>query len=99
MGFGISLRRELLFIMGGREDKQIIHATCRTDRRLVMETAATPYNPFDYLETQEEIDTYLADAFLDEEPRVFLIALGFLAQKRGMTEVAKRAGVNRESLH
>ena len=44
-------------------------------------------------------DAYLAAAFLDEDPRVFLVALGFLARKRGMGEVAKLAGVNRESLY
>ena len=59
----------------------------------------TPYNPFDYLEGQGEIDAYLSEAFLDEDPRVFLVALGFLAKKKGMSEVAKRAGVNRESLY
>jgi len=62
-----------------------------------MET--TPWNPFDYLETQDEMNHYLADAFLDEDPRVFLVALGFLAKKKGMSEVAKHAGVNRESLY
>ena len=25
-----------------------------------------PYNPFDYLQTQEEIDEYLQDAFMDD---------------------------------
>jgi len=59
----------------------------------------TPYNPFDYLTGQDEIDTYLAEAFADKDPRVFLVALGFLAKKKGMSEVAKRAGVNRESLY
>ena len=65
----------------------------------VMKTETSPYNPFDYLESPEEIDAYLATAFLDEDPRVFLVALGFLARKRGMGEVAKLAGVNRESLY
>ena len=64
-----------------------------------MNTETTLYNPFDYLESPEEIDAYLAAAFLDEDPRVFLVALGFLARKRGMGEVAKLAGVNRESLY
>ena len=40
-----------------------------------------------------------AAAFLDEAPRVFLVALGFLARKKGMAEVARIAGVNRESLY
>ena len=64
-----------------------------------MKTETGPWNPFDYLETQNEMNQYLTDAFLDEDPRVFLVALGFLAKKRGMNEVAKLAGVNRESLY
>ena len=64
-----------------------------------METENTPYNPFDYLDNQSEIDAYLAAAFEDEDPRVFLVALGFLAKKKGMAEVAKLTGVNRESLY
>ena len=39
-----------------------------------------------------------AAAFLDEAPRVFLVALGFLARKKGLAEVARLAGVSRESL-
>ena len=65
----------------------------------VMKTETTLYNPFDYLESPEEINAYLATAFLDEDPRVFLVALGFLARKKGMAEVARIAGVNRESLY
>ncbi|MGR0481047.1 MAG: addiction module antidote protein [Candidatus Electronema sp. V4] len=58
-----------------------------------------PYNPFDYLETKEEINEYLNNAYLDEDRRVFLVALGYLAKKQGMAEVAKKAGLNRESLY
>lgn len=64
-----------------------------------MDKTTTNWNPFDYLEGQEEINQYIADVFLDDDPRVFLVALGFLARKKGMSEVAKLAGVNRESLY
>jgi probable addiction module antidote protein len=57
------------------------------------------YNPFDYLETKEEINEYLNNAYLDEDHRVFLVALGYLAKKQGMAEVAKKAGLTRESLY
>jgi len=64
-----------------------------------MATGIKSYNPFDYLETKEEINQYLNNAYLDEDPRVFLVALGYLAKKQGMAEVAKKAGLNRESLY
>jgi probable addiction module antidote protein len=64
-----------------------------------MTVKTSPYNPFDYLNTAEEINGYLSAAFADEDPRVFLIALGHLARKRGMSEVARKAGVNRVSLY
>lgn len=62
-----------------------------------MET--TPYNPFDYLETKEEINEYLNNAFMDDDSRMFIVALGYLAKKKGMTQVAKKTGLNRESLY
>lgn len=55
----------------------------------------SPYNPFDHLENDEEINEYLSTAFNDEDPHVFLIALGYLAKKRGMAEIARLSGVNR----
>jgi len=64
-----------------------------------MTITTKPYNPFDYLETREEINEYLNNAYMDEDPRIFLIALGHLAKKKGMTRVAKKAGLNRESLY
>ena len=57
------------------------------------------FNPFDYLETQEEIDAYLQACFDDEDPRVFINALGHLARHQGVSDVARAAGLNRESLY
>ncbi len=64
-----------------------------------MAIQTTPYNPFDYLKTAEEISEYLNDAFQDDDPQLFIVALGYLAKKKGMTRVAKEAGLNRESLY
>ena len=41
-----------------------------------MTLKTTPYNPFDYLETREEVNDYLNDAFQDEDPHLFIVALG-----------------------
>jgi len=64
-----------------------------------MNIKTSPYNPLDYLETKEEISEYLNNAFMDENPQVFLIALGHFGQKKGMMKVAKETGLNRESLY
>jgi probable addiction module antidote protein len=64
-----------------------------------MKVKTSPYNPLDYLETKEEINEYLNSAFMDDDPQIFLIALGHLAKKEGMSKIAKEAGVNRESLY
>lgn len=64
-----------------------------------MKVKISDYNPLDYLETKEEISEYLNNAFQDDDPRVFLIALGHLAKKKGMMEVARETGLNRESLY
>lgn len=64
-----------------------------------MGTETKPFNPFDYMETQEEIDGYLLECFNDDDPRVFINALGHLARHYGMSEVARAAGLNRESLY
>lgn len=57
------------------------------------------FNPFDYMETQEEINAYLLECFNDEDPQVFVNALGHLARHYGVSEVARAAGLNRESLY
>jgi len=62
-----------------------------------METTA--YNPLDYLQTPEEISAYLDEAFADEDPRIFIVALGYLAKKKGMSQIARDSGLSRESLY
>jgi DNA-binding phage protein len=37
-----------------------------------MSTDITAFNPFDYFESQAEINDYLATCFADEDPGVFL---------------------------
>ena len=64
-----------------------------------MKVKTSPYNPLDYLETKEEVNEYLGNAFMDDDPQIFLIALGHIAKKKGMTKIAKETGLNRESLY
>ena len=57
------------------------------------------FNPVDYLETEAEISEYLHEAFLDDDPQVFVIALGHLVRHHGVAKVASMTGLNRESLY
>lgn len=60
------------------------------------------YAPFDaaaYLDNDEVIAEYLTAAAEDPNPEVFLAALGDVAKARGMAQIAKDAGLGRESLY
>jgi probable addiction module antidote protein len=64
-----------------------------------MKTETKPYNPFDHLLTQEDMSDYLTQAFLDDDPAVFVTALGHVAKAKGITQLATDTGLNRESLY
>ncbi|HEY7905803.1 MAG TPA: addiction module antidote protein [Wenzhouxiangella sp.] len=62
-------------------------------------TQLTEYNPFDHLLREDELSQYLTDAYEDEDPAVFVVALGHAIKHKGVAQVAKAAGLNRESLY
>ena len=60
----------------------------------------TTYKPFDrarYLDNDEVIAEYLSAAAEGSNPEVFLAALVDVAKTRGMAQIAKDAGLGRES--
>lgn len=59
----------------------------------------TVFDPSDYLDNEEVIAAYLTEAVQDEDPAMFMHALAHVAKARGMTQVAKDAGLGRESLY
>ena len=64
-------------------------------------TKTIPYDIAEQLRTPEEMAAYL-DAWLDEAPDDapgIARALGDIARAKGMTQVAKDAGLSRESLY
>jgi probable addiction module antidote protein len=70
----------------------------KTDRRTVSHEASV----LDRLRKDPEFAVEYLKAAMDddEEPRVLLIALRRIAEARGgITEVARKAGIERESLH
>ncbi len=52
-----------------------------------------------YLDSEETIAEYLTAALEDENPDVFLAALGDVAKARGMSAIAHNSGLGRESLY
>ena len=52
-----------------------------------------------YLDNSEVMAEYLTAALEDPDPSVFLTALGYVAKARGMTQVAEKAKLGRESLY
>ena len=58
-----------------------------------------PFDPAAYLDTSESIAAYMTEALESGDPSFVADALGVVARARGMTEVAREAGVSRESLY
>ncbi len=67
----------------------------------VTKTKTVPYDVAEQLRTPEEMAAYL-DAWLEEAPddaSGIARALGDIARAKGMSQVAKEAGLSRESLY
>ena len=52
-----------------------------------------------YLETEEDMAAYLEAALEEDDPQLFAAALGDVARAKGMTLIAREAGLGRESLY
>lgn len=62
-------------------------------------TKFSKFDVSDYLDSDETMIEYLAVAMEDENPDVFISALGHVAKARGMAHVAEVSGLGRESLY
>ena len=62
-----------------------------------MET--TMWDGAEYLETPEAIAAYLEAAFEDGDPQVITHALGNVARAKGISRIAKDAGITRAGLY
>ena len=62
-------------------------------------TKTIPWDAAEYLKTDDDIANYLEAAFDDGDPALIAAALGDSARAKGMSEVAKAAGLGRESLY
>jgi probable addiction module antidote protein len=58
-----------------------------------------PWDPSERLDNPQAIALYLEAAFEDGDPALIVAALGDVARAIGMTQIARQAGVGRESLY
>jgi probable addiction module antidote protein len=59
----------------------------------------TVWDPAEHLESEEDIAAYLEAAFEEGDPSLIAAALGDIARAKGMAQVARDAGLGRESLY
>jgi len=57
------------------------------------------FDASEFLDNEELIAEYLTAALEDENPDVFLAAVGNVAKARGMSAIAEQTGLGRESLY
>ncbi len=69
----------------------------RTNSRPKIKTV--PWDSAAYLKTDEDIAHYLEAVFEDGDPSLVAAALGDVARAKGMAQIAKAAGLGRESLY
>lgn len=57
------------------------------------------YDSAEYLDSNEAISAYMEDALETDDPAFIAHALGTIARARGMSKIARKAGLSRESLY
>lgn len=65
----------------------------------MVKTKTRPWDSAAYLHTPADVAAYLEAVFEDGDPELIAHALGVVARSRGMTEVARRSGLGRQSLY
>jgi probable addiction module antidote protein len=58
-----------------------------------------PYDSAEYLDSRKAINAFLEEAVETHDPAFIAKALGTIARARGMSQIAKKAGLSRESLY
>ena len=58
-----------------------------------------PWDAAEHLETEEDMAAYLEAALEDGDPALVAAAIGDIARAQGMAQIARDAGLGRESLY
>ena len=62
-------------------------------------TRTKKWDAAEHLRSEKDMATYLEAALEDGDPALIAAALGDIARVKGMSEVARQAGLGRESLY
>jgi len=62
-------------------------------------TQTRPWDVTEHLETDEDMAAYLEAALEEGDPALVAAALGDIARTKGMAQIAREAGLGRESLY
>ena len=62
-------------------------------------TVTKPWDPAEHLNTEEDMAAYLEAALEEGDPALIAAALGDIAKAKGMSQIARDAGLGRESLY
>ena len=62
-------------------------------------TMTTPWDPAEHLASEDDMAAYLEAALEEGDANLIAAALGDIARAKGMTQVAREAGLGRESLY
>lgn len=71
----------------------------RANPKSLVALGVRDFDAADYLVDDESVAEYLSAALGDPDPEMFLVAIRTVARARGMAQLAKDAGLGRESLY
>jgi len=97
--FGRDGKATVILLCGGDKSTQRRDRPERAGERIGSKHEDGCVQDFGYLKTQKQVVAYLNAALEDGDHMVLLEALRNVAQSRGMSALAKAAGVSRESLY
>ena len=58
-----------------------------------------PFDSSTFLDSQETVEAYLVEALASNDPAFIAHAIGQVAKAKGMTKIARKTGLGRESLY
>ena len=71
----------------------------KTKKKTTSKTATRIWDAAEHLKSESDIAAYLNAALEDGDPALIAAALGDIARAKGMTSIARSAGLGRESLY